>query len=72
MAGDLDTHDWICSALAQLSSAMVLSVAYRQPPEVPQLGPAVDKRQERLGTKSNQDRRQNFKIYHIIITHNPL
>lgn len=34
VAGDLDTHDWLCSALAQLSRALVLSVAYRQPPEV--------------------------------------
>ena len=37
VAGDLDTHDWICSALAQLSNAMVLSVGYRQPPEVSRL-----------------------------------
>lgn len=42
VAGDLDTHDWICSALAQLSNAMVLSVAYRQPPEVRYPGPLED------------------------------
>eukprot|EP00435_Cladocopium_sp_Y103_P056427 s786_g19.t1 len=42
VAGDLDTHDWICSALAQLSRTMVLSVAYRQPPEVRYPGPLED------------------------------
>ncbi|CAK9105009.1 Putative serine protease HhoA [Durusdinium trenchii] len=34
VAGTLDTHDWLCSALAQLSQAAVLSVEYRRPPEV--------------------------------------
>ena len=33
VAGTLDTHDWLCSALAQLSQAAVLSVEYRRPPE---------------------------------------
>jgi len=42
VAGDLETHDWICSALAQLSNAMVLSVAYRQPPEVRFPAPVED------------------------------
>ena len=34
VTGDLDTHDWLCSALASLSRSSVVSVAYRQPPEV--------------------------------------
>ena len=38
MAGDLESHDWLCSALAQLSHALVLSVGYRQPPEAKVLG----------------------------------
>ncbi|CAE7857697.1 lipI [Symbiodinium necroappetens] len=34
VAGDLDTHAWMCESLAVLSRASVVSVAYRQPPEV--------------------------------------
>ncbi|CAE7711048.1 lipI, partial [Symbiodinium pilosum] len=34
VAGDLDTHGWMCESLAVLSRAAVVSVAYRQPPEV--------------------------------------
>lgn len=33
VAGDLDTHDVLCRALARESAAKVLAVAYRQPPE---------------------------------------
>jgi len=34
VAGDLDTHAWMCESLSVLSRASVVSVAYRQPPEV--------------------------------------
>jgi acetyl esterase/lipase len=33
VAGDLETHDNVCRALARESAAKVLAVAYRQPPE---------------------------------------
>jgi acetyl esterase/lipase len=35
VAGDLETHDVLCRALARESAAKVLAVAYRQPPEHP-------------------------------------
>lgn len=33
VAGDLETHDWICRALASLAGATLVAVDYRQPPE---------------------------------------
>eukprot|EP00933_Yihiella_yeosuensis_P011013 TRINITY_DN117970_c0_g1_i1.p1 TRINITY_DN117970_c0_g1~~TRINITY_DN117970_c0_g1_i1.p1 ORF type:complete len:440 (+),score=101.97 TRINITY_DN117970_c0_g1_i1:72-1391(+) len=35
VTGDLETHDWLCRALAALAGAAVVSVDYRKPPEVP-------------------------------------
>ena len=42
VAGDLDTHDGVCGALAGSSGCIVFALAYRRPPEHPFPGPIRD------------------------------
>ncbi|MCK9893433.1 alpha/beta hydrolase [Frankia sp. AgB32] len=40
--GDLDSHDWVCRAMAASLGAVVVSVDYRRPPEFPYPTPLHD------------------------------
>eukprot|EP00913_Durusdinium_trenchii_P031153 g29171.t1 len=74
VAGTLDTHDWLCSALAQLSQAAVLSVEYRRPPEVrfPYLDRLYSQRSEQLAPARTQQRSLRAAGAGILESHGPV